>query len=373
MGRRGPLIVVSNRGPVGFRRGPGRRDRDGTRSRRARHRARTARRPPRRDVGRERDGRRRSRGRSRRFTHGAIAVGLAVLAAPRRPRRRRLPAVLRRDRKPGAVVRPARAVGSEGGSGRRSRPGLASGIRRGQPGARGRDGRGARSRPRCAHLRPRLPPLPRPALVRAARPDARIAHFTHIPWVAPAAWASSRRRSLGRSTRGSSRATASASTPSAGAPRSSQLRGAARSRRTDAERVSHANPIAVDAERVRRARRRATGSCRRAELSTSGRRSSSSASIARIRRRTPSAGSRRRAAARARARAPRPRSASLALLDPSREEIPEYVDYRDCDRARGRGRQRRGSAARLGSPSRSSSETTSRPRSPRTSSTTSCS
>ena len=59
----------------------------------------------------------------------------------------------------------------------------------------------------------------------------------------------------------------------------------------------------------------------------------------------------------------------LALLDPSRQEIPEYIDERAANR--GRRPRRRGSA----SPARSGcgSPTTSTSRSPRTSSSTFCS
>ena len=46
----------------------------------------------------------------------------------------------------------------------------------------------------------------------------------------------------------------------------------------------------------------------------------------------------------------------LALLDPSRQDVPEYADYRR-DRARGGGGER-ASAATAGSPSTSGSPTT---------------
>ncbi len=60
----------------------------------------------------------------------------------------------------------------------------------------------------------------------------------------------------------------------------------------------------------------------------------------------------------------------LALLDPSRQEIPEYVDYRDATEEAAAGGERRGSGGRTGSRSGSTSETTSPRRSPRTRSTT---
>ena len=59
----------------------------------------------------------------------------------------------------------------------------------------------------------------------------------------------------------------------------------------------------------------------------------------------------------------------LALLDPSRQEIPEYVEELPADRGGGGGGRRRASPAR----STCGSPTTSRSRSRRTSSSTCCS
>jgi len=125
-------------------------------------------------VGRERDGRGRTRDRGLRTENGGVCVGLGVLAAPGGARRRGVPALLRRDRQPRSVVRPARSVGSEAGSRSRPRPGLARGLRRGEPDACGGRRRRTRPSPGSAGLRPGLPPLPRPG----ARPcsAARGAH-----------------------------------------------------------------------------------------------------------------------------------------------------------------------------------------------------
>ena len=110
-------------------------------------------------------------------------------------------------------------------------------------------------------------------------------------------------------------------------------------RGAEAERRSHANPIAVDAaefDALALERRRARRGARRS--APSARRSSSCASIAPIRRRTRFAGF--EAFGRLLERHPElhGRIGLLALLDPSRQEIPEYVDYRRRDRERAAGR-----------------------------------
>ena len=63
----------------------------------------------------------------------------------------------------------------------------------------------------------------------------------------------------------------------------------------------------------------------------------------------------------------------LALLDPSRQEIPEYAEYLGRDPARGAPRQRPLPARRLGADRPPDRATTSRERSPPTSSSTCCS
>ena len=134
-----------------------------------------------------------------------------------------------------------------------------------------------------------------PSLVREARPEARIAHFVHIPWVGPDGWAVlPPSRSSGPSTRGSSPPTASASTPSAGAPPSSRPARRVLGRGADAEARSHANPIAIDAADLEQlAASPAVQERRRGAARASVPSSSCCASTAPIRRRTPSAASRR--------------------------------------------------------------------------------
>ena len=103
--------------------------------------------------------------------------------------------------------------------------------------------------PGRAGLRPGLPPLPRPGPrpCSAARGAHRALH-AHPVGRPRTRGRCSRATSRERSTRGCSRATASASTPSTGAPPSSTAASTLLGRGADAERVSHANPIAVDAE-----------------------------------------------------------------------------------------------------------------------------
>jgi trehalose 6-phosphate synthase len=167
-----------------------------------------------------------------------------------------------------------------------------------------------------------------PTFVRAVRPEARIAHFTHIPWVGPDDWAVLPRDmadaihegllacdSVGFHTERWRAAFVACCDTLLG-------------RRADAERVSHANPIAVDADEfdtlagddgVRQ--RQATLAAERPEIL-----------VLRVDRVDPSKNAVRgfEAFGRLLERSPalHGRIGLLALLDPSREEIPEYVDYR---------------------------------------------
>ncbi|HEX2303884.1 MAG TPA: trehalose-6-phosphate synthase [Gaiella sp.] len=169
-----------------------------------------------------------------------------------------------------------------------------------------------------------------PALVRAARPEARIAHFVHIPWVGPDGWsvlpaaipraiheALLECDSVGFHTERWRAAFVESCDALLG-------RGA------DAERCSHVNPIAVDAqefdalaagEGVRT--RRAALEAERPEIL-----------VLRVDRVDPSKNAVRgfEAFGLLLERTPslHGRAGLLALLDPSREEIPEYVDYRSA-------------------------------------------
>jgi len=167
-----------------------------------------------------------------------------------------------------------------------------------------------------------------PALVRAARPEARIAHFTHIPWVAPDAWAVLP-RDIGEAIHEGLLACDSVGFHteqwrSAFVDCCSTLLG----RRADAERVSHANPIAVDAAEFD-ALAAGDGVRERRDELAAGR---PEILVLRVDRADPSKNAVRgfEAFGRLLERAPalHGRVGLLALLDPSREEIPEYVDYR---------------------------------------------
>jgi trehalose 6-phosphate synthase len=167
-----------------------------------------------------------------------------------------------------------------------------------------------------------------PTFVRAARPDARIAHFTHIPWVGPNDWAVLPREMVNAIHE------ALLACDSVGF-HTERWRAAfvaccdaLLDRGADAESVSHANPIAVDAdefdaladhEGVRQ--RREALAAERPEIL-----------VVRVDRADPSKNAVRgfEAFGRLLDRSPalHGRIGLLALLDPSREQIPEYVDYR---------------------------------------------
>ena len=167
-----------------------------------------------------------------------------------------------------------------------------------------------------------------PSFVRAARPEARIAHFTHIPWVGPDDWAVLPREipvaihegllacdSVGFHTeRWRAEFVASCE--------------ALLGRGDEAERRSHASPIAIDAAEFESlaagegvASRRQTLLAERPEIL-----------VLRVDRIDPAKNAVRGFQAFGRLLERRPalegRVGLLALLDPSREEIPEYVDYR---------------------------------------------
>ncbi len=169
-----------------------------------------------------------------------------------------------------------------------------------------------------------------PGFVRAARPNARIAHFTHIPWVGPDDWAVLPRAiavaihegllaadSLGFHTERWRAAFVESCEALLGLG-------------DEAQRRSHANPIAVDVEEFEaivasdgvRSRREELLAVRPEIL------------VLRVDRTDPSKNAVRGFEAFGRLLERRPdlrgRIGLLALLDPSRETIPEYVDYRDA-------------------------------------------
>ena len=167
-----------------------------------------------------------------------------------------------------------------------------------------------------------------PSFVRAARPDARIAHFTHIPWVGPHDWAVLPREiSVGihESLLACDSVGFHTERWRAGFVETCE---ALLGRGDEAEGRSHANPIAIDAAEFESlaagegvASRRETLLAERPEIL-----------VLRVDRVDPSKNAVRGFQAFGRLLERRPtlerRIGLLALLDPSREEIPEYVDYR---------------------------------------------
>ena len=169
-----------------------------------------------------------------------------------------------------------------------------------------------------------------PAFIRAARPGARIAHFTHIPWVGPDEWsvlppAIARAihegllccDSIGFHTQRWRAAFVESCEAMLG-------------RGEEADERSHANPIAIDASEFDalaagaavRSSREALAAARPEIL------------VLRVDRVDPSKNAVRGFEAFGRLLERDPalhgRVGLLALLDPSREEIPEYVDYREA-------------------------------------------
>jgi trehalose 6-phosphate synthase len=169
-----------------------------------------------------------------------------------------------------------------------------------------------------------------PAFIREARPEARIAHFVHIPWVGPDAWRVLPEQivhaildgllacdSVGFHTERWREAFVASCEVFLG-------------RGEDAERRSHANPIAVDVEEFDTLARSDAVTGRRAELAATR----PEILVLRVDRTDPSKNAIRgfEAFGRLLERSPelRGRVGLVALLDPSRQEIPEYVDYRNA-------------------------------------------
>jgi trehalose 6-phosphate synthase len=172
-----------------------------------------------------------------------------------------------------------------------------------------------------------------PALIREARPEARIAHFVHIPWVGPEAWSVLPRPIVVAIHEGllacDSVGFHTERWRSAFVECCEQLLG----RGGEAERRSHANPIAVDAagfvalaadDGVRE--RRAALERERPEVL-----------VLRVDRTDPSKNAVRGFQAfellLERDHALHGRVGVVALLDPSRQQIPEYADYRRATEA----------------------------------------
>lgn len=167
-----------------------------------------------------------------------------------------------------------------------------------------------------------------PALVRAVRPEARIAHFTHIPWVGPDAWSVLPPEIAVAIHEGLLACDSTGFHTEHWRAAFVECCDALLDRGMDADRISHANPIAVDVNEFDalasgdgvRERRNALVADRPEIL------------VLRVDRVDPSKNATRgfEAFGRLLERSPalHGRIGLLALLDPSREEIPEYVDYR---------------------------------------------
>jgi trehalose 6-phosphate synthase len=172
-----------------------------------------------------------------------------------------------------------------------------------------------------------------PRLVRAARPDARIAHFVHIPWVGPDAW-SVLPPEIARAVHEGLLASDSIGFHTerwreAFVASCDALLG----RGADAERRSHANPVAVDAAEFDALAGSEAVRTRRAELVADR----PEILVLRVDRTDPSKNAVRGFEAFGTLLERRPelhgRISLLANLDPSRQEIPEYVDYRRATEA----------------------------------------
>jgi trehalose 6-phosphate synthase len=169
-----------------------------------------------------------------------------------------------------------------------------------------------------------------PTLVRRLRPAAPIAFFVHIPWVGPDDW-SVLPDEIARSVHEGLLACDSVGFHTerwrdAFVTSCEALLG----RGAEAERVSHANPIAVDTAEFDALATSEPVRGRRAELAAER----PEILVLRVDRTDPSKNAVRGFEAFGRLLEQRPelrhRVGLLALLDPSRQEIPEYVDYREA-------------------------------------------
>ncbi len=169
-----------------------------------------------------------------------------------------------------------------------------------------------------------------PSLVRELRRDARIAFFVHIPWVGPADWGVLPPE-IARAVHESLLACDSVGFHTE-AWRSAFVESceALLGRGDDARRVSHANPIAVDTAEFDALAASEAVAERRRELHDER----PEILVVRVDRTDPSKNAVRGFEAFGRLLELEPglhgRIVLLALLDPSRQEIPEYVDYRDA-------------------------------------------
>ena len=263
MPRRRKLIVVSNRGPISY----GREEGERVASRGAGGLV-TALAPlvSHHDVtwiasAISDEDRRRRGGTSRR-----PRARLALPAPARRARARRVRPLLQRRREPGALVRPARALGarSEIPSAISRPPG--TGLRRGQPGFADAVVEELEREPEAAVFFHDYHLYVAPGFVRARRPEARWRTSRTSPGSGRTTGRCCRSDRRARSTRGCSPATSPASTRSAGASAFLEL---CRALGLDPdERARHGAPDLDRPGRVRVPRRR-EGRCSSASASSS--------------------------------------------------------------------------------------------------------
>ena len=169
-----------------------------------------------------------------------------------------------------------------------------------------------------------------PSLVRAARPEARIAHFVHIPWVGPERWAVLPEPIVRAVHEGLLAADSIGFHTERWRAAFVETCEAVLGRGAEAAARSHANPIAIDAADLERLAASAAVQERRREL----RAVRPEILVLRVDRTDPSKNAVRGFAAFGRLLELEPelagRTQLVALLDPSRQEIPEYVEYRQA-------------------------------------------
>ena len=346
MAARRKLIVVSNRGPVSFGARRGREPCGAPRRRRAGDRAAQPGRAPRRHLDRERDDATRT-GRSP--TRPAATRSRSMRATARRSgcgssrTTGGLRLVLQRRREPDALVPAALPLGARLHA--VDRPAFQhawdEGYVAGEPRVRrARCSRSSSSSPTRPSSSTTTTSTSRRGSCATRAPDALLAHFVHIPWPQTDYWhVLPGPRSGARSTTGCSRTTSSASTPdrwrrnflraaSDLARRRVRLRRRASLAIGGAASLVTAHPISVDpSEFDELARQRARCSPPSGELVARRR----SCSILRVDRTDPSKNIVRGFRAFEFYLDAHPemhgRVGMLALLDPSRQDIPEYAEY----------------------------------------------
>jgi trehalose 6-phosphate synthase len=172
-----------------------------------------------------------------------------------------------------------------------------------------------------------------PSLVREARPETRIAHFVHIPWVGPDGWAVLPEPIVRAVHEGLLAADSIGFHTERWRAAFVETCDAVLGRGADAEARSHANPIAIDAADLERLAASPAVQERRRELLAQR----PETLVLRVDRTDPSKNAVRGFAAFGRLLELEPeldgRVQLLALLDPSRQEIPEYVEYRQATEA----------------------------------------